>query len=78
MQHFKNDRKFESINKAAALAGRLWRTNLCSCGRAAKLVRKRHHWRRLACCSHCLEAAAIAAVRASEIEHSLSASRRAA
>ena len=45
--------KFESLRKAAALAGRLKRAGLCACGRSGALVRRGHRWERQPCCWHC-------------------------
>lgn len=73
-----NEKKFESVTRAAALAGRLTRAGLCACGRPAALVRRSHRWQRLACCVHCRATVAIGAGRDPKAADINKATRRAA
>ena len=57
-----NEKKFESVRRAAALYGRLTRDLLCACGRPSAVVRVGHRWFRFSTCRHCFQAQSRGAV----------------
>ena len=51
-----NEKKSESMRRAAAQDGRLTRDQLCACGRPSAVIRIGHRWFRFSTCRHCAKA----------------------
>jgi hypothetical protein len=53
-----NEKKSESMRRAAAQDGRLTRDQPCACGRPSAVIRIGHRWFRFSTCRHCAKAQA--------------------